>query len=363
MVESKDPSELIAEEGNRKRRLTNDAKTALQWFLDRQAQMFDRTDAASEISKVLNSDVAWADECISQLVGDIVDPVQQVTTPDGRFVGVVEFSKYSDAGAYGYSHVDDNAGKLKRVVCARCVEQADFDSEVAHATEGQGSISANCSWSDLKSEINKHYTQYHNANPENIDVGASLLSGTTISGNTSWHNGNVSANDGLSVGSASVGLSGGALGRIQEVTFNNIEDLSQVRAIGIDDSEGPMYKSSGGTTYPLWNSNRVNAGNNISISGGTGPGSTPITISATSGSSPDFKAETITKDVPDSEIVSFFFSGNVYGVGGDDISSGLDGISFDNPFRLKVVDIQGNEVRIAGGDGNRTATVRAVVKV
>lgn len=73
-------------------------------------------------------------------------------------------------------------------------------------------------------------------------------------------------------------------GRVNQVQFNNIEDPSNNRAIGIDDSEGPMYTDSGGTTYPLWNSKYVSGGNAISVSGGVGASSaSSISISVNDG--------------------------------------------------------------------------------
>lgn len=78
---------------------------------------------------------------------------------------------------------------------------------------------------------------------------------------------------------ADINIGGNAVNSVSTVAFTNTEEPASTRAISIDDSEGVLFKDSGGNTYPLWNSKYVNAGTDVDISGGSGAGSTPITIS------------------------------------------------------------------------------------
>lgn len=278
-MESKNPTELIEKVQQEQQKRSELAADALQWFLDGNVQeLFPRSDVVDKLCEELDITEKEANRAISDTVGDIVDPVQQVAKDDKRYVGIIDYRTFNDEGAYGYIDFDDRKGKRKRVVCARCVEKHRYDENIKQATEGEGSLRVNATWDKLLNKVTAHYAKSHTKAPSSIEPGASLLNGSTISGNTSWHNGNVSGNNGINISNTGVGVTGGTFGRVDDISFNNIEDLSADRAIGIDDSEGPMYKDSGGNTFPLWNSNYVNSSGAISISGGNGAGSTPITI-------------------------------------------------------------------------------------
>jgi len=134
---------------------------------------------------------------LSDVVGDIVDPLQQILREGERYVGIIEYREYPSEGAYGYIDFDDKYGERKRVVCARCVETEEFDDNISHATEGEGSVPDSASWNQLLNTVTSHYTKSHTEAPINIEVGASLLSGTTIAGNESWHAGNDGSGSGL----------------------------------------------------------------------------------------------------------------------------------------------------------------------
>lgn len=84
-------------------------------------------------------------------------------------------------------------------------------------------------------------------------------------------------NDSVSISGETVSL-GGSNSRFNTLAFDNIEDPGNTRAIGIDDSEGVLFKDSGGSTYPLWNSKYVSGDGDVTVSGGSGAGSTPITL-------------------------------------------------------------------------------------
>jgi len=71
-------------------------------------------------------------------------------------------------------------------------------------------------------------------------------------------------------------------GDVSEVSFSDIETASN-RSIGIDDSEGPLYRDNNGNYAPLWNNLNVSAGNAIGISGGRGSHDAGITLSVNGG--------------------------------------------------------------------------------
>ncbi|EGQ44075.1 MAG: hypothetical protein J07AB43_01340 [Candidatus Nanosalina sp. J07AB43] len=157
-----------------------------QVFHDREGTLFEREEGRQLLEDELDIREELATECLSNLVGDIVDPVIQVN----RHVGVVEFVEFD--GAYGYINFDDKLGKQKRVVCAQCVHQHERDDAVTNATEKDpsGSFNSSTSYEDLVKRVHDHYEVAHETIPKEVETGASLLSGTTIGGNTAFHQGN-----------------------------------------------------------------------------------------------------------------------------------------------------------------------------
>ena len=197
-MDSKDPDELIAEVREEQQTRGELAKDALQWFLDDNVgKLFPRDGVVEELSEELDISTSRANTAISDTVGDIVDPVQQVTTQDGKYVGIIDYKVFSDEGAYGYIDFDDRKGKRKRVVCARCIEKFEYDEDITHATQGEGSSKPDATWQQLLNKVTSHYADEHSTVPSTIDPGASLVSGTTISGNTAFHAGNDGAGSGL----------------------------------------------------------------------------------------------------------------------------------------------------------------------
>jgi hypothetical protein len=77
------------------------------------------------------------------------------------------------------------------------VTQAESDAEVAHATAGEGTVPAEAAWGELCATVEDHYAAEHDVEPSEVKVGASLASGTTISGNTAFHSGNDGVGSGL----------------------------------------------------------------------------------------------------------------------------------------------------------------------
>jgi len=170
-------------------------RPAADFFHRNESTMFGREEAREKIEKELNVDKNTANVVISQLVSDMVDPIIQVVTSDKKFVGVAEFYEFD--GAYGYLQYDDLIGPRRRVVCQQCVNDANFDKDVTHATEqspnpNSSTFNKNVEYTDLVDKIHKHYQSAHESKPTEIETGATLASGTTIEGNTAFHAGNES---------------------------------------------------------------------------------------------------------------------------------------------------------------------------
>jgi hypothetical protein len=196
-MEEVDPeTALTAAESERERRRER-AVDALEWFRGREG-LVPRDEAVAVLADAHGWSEAQANRAIGDVVGDLVDPVQQVVHPErGKLAGIVAYHEYPESGAYGYVDYDDVAGRRKRVVCSECVEKADSDAEVAHATEGEGTTPAEATWSELVTAVEAHYEAEHNVEPSEVVVGASLASGTTISGSTAFHAGNDGIGSGL----------------------------------------------------------------------------------------------------------------------------------------------------------------------
>jgi len=191
-MDSKNPDELIEQVKEEQQTRGELAIDALQWFLDDNVgEFFPRDGVVKELSQELGVSTSRANVAISDTVGDIVDPVQQITKHNEKYVGVIEYQVFSDEGAYGYVDFDDRKGKRKRVVCARCVEKYKYDENVTHATQGEGSSDKNATWQQLLNKVTGHYADDHIKPPSDIEPGASLVSGTTIGGNTAYHTGNL----------------------------------------------------------------------------------------------------------------------------------------------------------------------------
>lgn len=197
-MEEVTPNEVIRDVQSYNEKRSDRAKDTLDYFLEKQGALMKRL----EVIDALTKEYGWSEEVanisISDLVGDLVDPVQQIVHPQhGKLVGIIEYNEYPYSGAYGYIDYDDVKGRRKRVVCSQCVEQAESDAEVSHATEGEGSASEDATWDDLCETVVAHYEVSHDVEPFEVTVGASLASGTTISGNTSFHAGNDGVGSGL----------------------------------------------------------------------------------------------------------------------------------------------------------------------
>lgn len=217
------------------------ARPVARWFHNHTGQLFGRNEAVGKLKEELEISESVAQEAVSNLASDIVDPVVQIPLNGSRYIGIVEFREFD--GAYGYVNFDDNRGKEKRVVCAQCVHESNRDFEVTHATSGdpQGTFSENASYNELLDAVHKHY-EYHDEIPENVETGATLASGTTIGGNTAIHGANQDSFgiDSFGVGNLTDGdvpqNSGGSLtntaltySNISNTPTSTVESISPVR--------------------------------------------------------------------------------------------------------------------------------------
>lgn len=198
-----DPDEIIEEADAEREEQSELAQSALEWFMDddRLGELIPRDDAVTGLAEALGVDDARANTLLGSLVGDLVDPVQQVMTGGDRYVGIIEYHVFEDDGGYGYVDYDDRLGRRKRVVCARCVEQYALDEHISHATQGEGSAGPDADWGELRERVREHIEAAHDVEVSTIEPGASLLSGTTVGGNTAWHAGNDGAGSGLNADS------------------------------------------------------------------------------------------------------------------------------------------------------------------
>jgi len=163
-------------------------------FHDNEGELFTRSEATDLLTGEVDITEAIAGEVIAELVSDIVDPVVQIVDRGEKYIGVIEFREFN--GAYGYIDYHDVRGDDKRVVCQQCVNEASFDTEVAHATAGDpsGTVASGADYDELLEVVHQHYEDSHYVVPEDVETGATLASGTTIGGNTAFHEGNLDPN-------------------------------------------------------------------------------------------------------------------------------------------------------------------------
>jgi hypothetical protein len=271
MVETHDPEKVLDEAERERKESIENAQEALKFFIEEVDGLIEWEDVESELAEYLGIEQSKAKRALTQIVGDIVDPVQQIGTAEDRYVGIIEFSEFSDAGAYGYTHYSDTHGRRNRVVCAKCVKEKESDSEVSHATQGEGTNSKNATWEQLLNRVTSHYADAHDSAPKEIDIGASLISGTTMGGNQAWHNGNVSGESNISVGNTSVEVSPQGSGsglnadELQNNTPSQIQSHphSELSGVGVDDHHD---EPSAGTNIDL------DSNNEISVVQGSGSG-------------------------------------------------------------------------------------------
>jgi hypothetical protein len=191
-MEGKDPKDLINQAEEQKYSVADDSLEVFSWFSDNSGEMF----SASKVVEAISEDFGWDShrvrKAITGLVDDSLDPVQQVVVNGNTHIGIIEYKEFQDFGGYGFIEYDDTLGQRKNLVCAKCVSEKEYASEPFRAVEGYGRHPEGCSYNHLLEHLEQHYDDSHSEKPSDIEVGASLVSGTTISSNTAIHGGNQS---------------------------------------------------------------------------------------------------------------------------------------------------------------------------
>lgn len=186
--------DIITDAESLSQEIQNLLRPTAEWFHEREGELLPRKEAVSEISDELDSDSDIINQVIANLVGDLVDPIVQVTNRTEKYVGVIEY--FTDDGVYCYTDYHDTLGKCKTVVCGQCVKECEIDTNVVYAKEHQGTFEE-ATYDELIGTVHEHYENAHESRPEDVETGASLLTGTTIAGNTAFHAGNDGSGSGL----------------------------------------------------------------------------------------------------------------------------------------------------------------------
>jgi len=179
-------AEHIIEEAEEERQTKQELlRPVAEFFHKYEGELFERYQAVDEL--VEDEDIPSSDErmlhrVVGNLSADRVDPVQNVVRDDAKYVGVLDYDEHDYW--YEYVEVDDVHGRMNVGVCAKCVQDAENDAQVA---KGVGTTE------ELSERIADHYEEEHSEKPESVETGATLLSTTTISGNTTIN----SSNDGI----------------------------------------------------------------------------------------------------------------------------------------------------------------------
>lgn len=135
------------------------------WFHEREGELFTKQETPFSRDEIVN------------VVNDSVDPVQQVATDGERYYGIIEYNEHT--GWYEYTRYDDALGKVSMGVCAKCVQQSESTNEVSRTIGDDIDIA--------QKKFENHYSDEHTVKPDEIETGATLLSGTTINGNEVIH--------------------------------------------------------------------------------------------------------------------------------------------------------------------------------
>lgn len=292
-------------------------------------------------------DLGLANRVVTELVEDLVDPVVQVRADDGRYVGVVEYVE-GDFW-YGYERYDDVRDQHKRAVCAQCVAEKDVDREIVRADEGFGSIPDGATWSDLEDALREHFDENHpDVDPSTVETGASLLSGTTIAGNTSWHAGNDGSGSGLNADVWQGAAYDDKLDRRDVRTFDGGNDILEVAILdgtygggirvnvlgGFDRGESLLYEidfmAGAGNTTDVWHQK----------TGTESSGSETAELSVTEDANGNRRVYFHEPNFGNGKIITEYYD--------------IDGVSW-----TQVADRTGTEVYTTQDGGKKSATVRS----
>jgi hypothetical protein len=186
-------------------------RSVANFFHHREGQMETKGRAVSQVSIEADITELKARIAIDNLVVDSVDPVTQISTDDGDYVGVISYEE--DDFFYTYTDYHDRFGEQKKSVCAQCVNEELPVEQVHHYTRS----TENYDYDEARSLLAAHYLLDHEdmtpeevvseygdgsiglnikqdvsevaklINVDEIDIsvktGASLISGSTVGGN------------------------------------------------------------------------------------------------------------------------------------------------------------------------------------
>ena len=204
--------ERLVEKGEFKTDLPREAlRSVADFFHRREGQMEKKERVISEVSIDADLTDLKARIAIDNLVVDSVDPVTQISTNDGDYVGVISYEE--DDFFYTYTDYHDRFGEQKKSVCAQCVNDELPVEQVHHYTRS----TENYNYEEARSLLASHYlldhrgmtpqevvSEYGNKSEDSvierdvsevarsieldeIDIsvktGASLISGSTVGGN------------------------------------------------------------------------------------------------------------------------------------------------------------------------------------
>jgi len=244
-----DPDQVIETAERQREAIREHYLPAVEWFLENPG-MGPRHEVVADLAAHLEVDEETANAVVGHLVEDEADPVQQVVQPkDGKFVGVIDHAEHD--WYYAYDRYDDVEGRQRRAVCAHCVHEERAAAEVVHFSRAPDEYDRGLAETalglhyqvdhgerplvqvleedldlDVSAFIRRHelsgpahislrdVTRRLDTDPDlqaargdgadnlsvpdvDVEPGASLVSGTTIGGQTAWHAGNDGSGTGL----------------------------------------------------------------------------------------------------------------------------------------------------------------------
>jgi len=243
-----DAKEVVKNAKDESSLANNQIRRVADWFHENEEDVFLRDKAVDRISSEVNvesptgiSTSEFVNKLISGLVGDHVDPVQQIPTSDGRHVGVISYSEFD--GYYTFTEYHDISGEYDRGVCAQCVAEAEKSSEPFTRHTGEFGNQPYGDMIALRNIIENHIEEEHDEEVE-VETGATLASGTTIAGNTSIHEGNqtftmsgtlnLNGSPALDIGQANALLISTTIASSETLTIETGEGMIQSGPITLD---------------------------------------------------------------------------------------------------------------------------------
>lgn len=207
MTDDSHPADdLVSTADYEQKAVTQFQRQAAQWFHDREEELFPRHEATRMLADDLAISENLANRIITDLVSDIVDPVVLVDDGETVWVGVIRYDEHDVC--YEYDEYNPTFGRVPKAVCAQCVQEAEFDADVAYAMAGHGTLSSTSRVEEVRETVQEHFEEAHGDVDVEIKTGATLTSSpvTTIGGNEVIHKGNMSSEaDGATLGGKTPG--------------------------------------------------------------------------------------------------------------------------------------------------------------